>query len=95
MINDLSKFVVDMCLFAQDYVSDFESSKDKEEYLSMVSYQAACFFAQNTLHGNAGVEGDIIIAELMTITEEQKLLDLIKSKADELGGWKATNRSQS
>jgi len=89
LVNFMSK----ACHYAQEHISDPDAwsmkEEDRENMLQCVSYQMACFFAQNTINGNNGVEWEVIINELIGKTKSEKEWEKILNKiAKELGGWK-------
>jgi hypothetical protein len=81
------------CHYAQSHIDDQDAWKTDEEarlqLLQCVSFQMACFFAQNTVRGSGGVEWEVVIEELIkhpmkSEKQWEKILDKI---AEELGGW--------
>ena len=103
--NQLVEFMAKACYYAQENCGDPETwstnIEDREEYFQCVSYQIACFLAQNTVEGHGGVDWDIILPCLVevniningdrsitmvkSIKEWKKILNKL---AKELGGWK-------
>jgi len=82
------------CMYAQNHIDDLQAwsvkAADREHLLQCVSYQMACFIAQNTGKGGQGVEWAVILEELIehpakTEAEWEKILNEI---ALEYGGWK-------
>jgi len=82
------------CHFAQEHIDDPQAwSTDpivREDYLQCVSYQMACFFAQNTVLGSEGVDWDVVLKELIEHEAKseavwERILDKI---AKTLGGWR-------
>lgn len=81
------------CHYAQGHIEDrdaWPSDKDARIYLlQCTSYQMACFFAQNTLEGESGVDWDVIITFLVSKMKSEKEWERILNKiAGELGGWR-------
>jgi len=101
MKEELVDFMAKSCHYAQEHCGDPQAwpvkLQDREYLLQCVSYQMACFLAQNTVSGGGGVECDVILKELSS-TEKNKYGFMIKSIgewkkllnkiAKELGGWK-------
>lgn len=89
----LATFMAKACDYAQEHVDDTEAWSDeyREFYFTCVSYQMACFFAQNTVRGHNGVESDVILDSLCERPKksEKQWLKIINSIAKELGGWKS------
>lgn len=101
MKEELVDFMAKACHYAQEHCGDSEAwttkEHDREYLLQCVSYQMACFLAQNTVGGHNGVEWEVVINELTStkkdknglmvksIEEWKKILNKI---AKELGGWK-------
>ena len=88
------KFMAQACHYAQEHIDDKYAwsidRRTREDRLQCVSYQMACFFAQNTVRGDEGVDWDIVMFDLATHpmkseAEWEKILDEIVT---ELGGWK-------
>ena len=103
MINSLLDFMAKACYYAQVHVGDPDAwSKDeidRENYLQCVSFQMACFFAQNTRDGKHGVEWSIVIEELintglnnkgMMVKSVKEWKKILQETVDDLGGWKNT-----
>ena len=88
----LIDFMAKSCHYAQEHVDDKEAWDDnhREYYFTCVSYQMACFFAQNTIRGHGGVESDVVIGELCErpMKTERQWRTIIQKIAKELGGWK-------
>lgn len=94
MQNNLLDFMARSCHYAQEHIDDIQAwgfdPDIRENRFQCVSYQMACFFAQNTVNGNSGVESDVVLAQLVehpakSIVDWNVILDRI---AIELGGWK-------
>ncbi|MCG3778261.1 MAG: hypothetical protein JW388_0974 [Nitrospira sp.] len=91
----LVTFMAKACHYAEAMHIDDNSAwstdpAHREAYLQCVSYQMACFFAQNTPLGNEGVDWNVVLAELVALpmkTEKQweRILNRVAKK---LGGWK-------
>lgn len=81
------------CNYAQEHIDDgdaWDTSAGAREYLlQCVSYQMACFLAQNTVDGNDGVDWDIVITELSEHPKktEKQWEKILNDKAKEYGGW--------
>ena len=92
----LIDFLAKACHYAQEHVGDPDAwsmkGEDREQYFQCVSYQVACFLAQNTVHGKEGVEWDIVISELVDtkppVKSEKYWKKTINKIAKEFGGWK-------
>ena len=90
----LATFMAKACHYAQSHIDDEDAwSTDpsmREDYLQCVSYQMACFFAQNTPLGDNGVEWEVVLEELVEhpMKSEKKWLAIIERIAKQLGGWK-------
>lgn len=82
------------CMYAQDHINDKDawdtSESAREQYLQCVSYQMACFFAQNTVQGHYGVEWSVVIDYLVKypMKSERQWERILDGIAKELGGWK-------
>ena len=90
----LLSFMAKACHYAQEHIDDEEAwptdSDNRLDYLGCVSYQMACFFAQNTAEGSHGVGSDIILDDLIErpMKSEKKWEKILGKIAKELGGWK-------
>jgi len=90
----LVTFMAKACHYAQEHIDDPAawptSSVDREDFLQCVSYQMACFFAQNTVLGGAGVDWDVVIKELTEHPKksEKEWKKILNKIAKKLGGWK-------
>lgn len=82
------------CHYAQEYIDDSDAwsaaAEDREKYFTCVSYQMACFFAQNTKNGKNGVESNVVLFDLIEtpMKNEQEWTQILNRIAKELGGWK-------
>lgn len=82
------------CHYAQEHIDDIDAWPDDEasrvNYLQCVSYQMACFFAQNTVNGHNGVEWEVVIDMLVEhpMKSEKQWEKILNKIAKELGGWK-------
>ena len=96
----LLDFMAKACHYAQEHIGDSDAwsndEEDREQYLQCVSYQMACFLAQNTVLGGDGVDWDIVLEELadntkvkdgMMVKSEKEWEKIISNLVDELGGW--------
>lgn len=90
----LLTFMAKACSYAQEHIDDGQAwplgEAERTDYLQCVSFQMACFLAQNTVHGHNGVEWEVVIDELTehpgkTERQWRAILDRIARK--ELGGW--------
>jgi hypothetical protein len=95
-MKKLVDFMAEACHYAQEHIDDVDAwphdESNRTSYLQCVSYQMACFFAQNTVDGFEGVEWEVVINQLVknpmkSIQEWKKILNKI---AKELGGWKSS-----
>lgn len=90
----LPTFMAKACMYAQEHIDDIDAwphdDAIREMYLTCVSFQMACFFSQNTVHGKEGVDSTILIDELITLPKktEKQWLRIIEMMAKEFGGWK-------
>ncbi len=91
----LATFMAKACAYAQEHIDDKAAwsidTIDREMYLQCVSFQMACFFAQNTIYGSDGVDFDIVLAPLVEhpMKTEKQWLKIIERIAKRLGGWKS------
>lgn len=98
--RQLLNFMAQACHYAQEHVGcpdAWTTCKSKREaYLQTVSFQMACFLAQNTKDGGNGVDWDVVLDELAdnTINENSQMTKsieewekILKRIVDELGGW--------
>lgn len=81
------------CHYAQEHVDDSDAwhkdERSREGYFTCVSFQMACFLAQNTGNGLGGVECDVVLEDLVgKMKSEQAWEKLLNKIAKELGGWK-------
>lgn len=89
----LIEFMGKACHYAQEYICcdvAWSQDKDDREYLlQCTSYQMACFLAQNTVHGNEGVDWNIIIDKLSEpgVKSATEWEDILMTHVIELGGW--------
>ena len=90
----LLTFMAKACFYAQEHVDDGQAwpldEVHREQYFCCVSFQMACFLAQNTVRGHEGVEWEVVIDELTehpmkTERQWRTILDRIAKK--QLGGW--------
>lgn len=94
MKNELVKFLAKACNYAQSHIDDSEAwpvtPVFREAALQCVSFQIACFLAQNTKEGDFGVESEIILEELIErpMKSEKQWVKILEKKARQLGGWK-------
>jgi hypothetical protein len=93
----LLKTLAEACHYAQEHISCPDAwpqdAAFRENKLECVSYQIACFLAQNTHEGRAGVELDIILEDLISPMKTPGEWTIIISRlADFLGGWAWTNQ---
>jgi hypothetical protein len=90
----LPEFMAKACHYAQEHIDDKDawdtSHEERTRVLQCTSYQMACFFSKNTVHGGEGVEWEIVIKELIKhpMKTEKAWLKIINDKAKQLGGWK-------
>lgn len=87
----LKQFIALACHYAQDYCYfDNTTTADRSYLLESVSYQVACFLAQNTKLGGDGVDWDVVLKDLAEapIKSVKQWEEIIEGKANELGGWK-------
>lgn len=83
-----------MCHYAQEHIDDAEAwstdRNDREQLLQCTSYTVACFLAQNTMQGGAGVDWDVIITELVDhpMKTEKEWKKILTKHVAELGGLK-------
>ena len=94
----LLDFMAKACHYAQEYIGDpdawGEQKQNRENYFNCVSYQMACFFAENT--ENDGVNCNIVMEELintkrhkgMMIKSVKEWKTILQDIADDLGGWR-------
>jgi len=95
MNMNLLDMMAKACHYAQDHVRCDDAWPQDEEsrthFFTCVSYQMACFLAQNTIEGRYGVECDIVLDKLISkLKTENQWKRIIKQLVDELGGWKST-----
>jgi hypothetical protein len=93
---NLIDYMAKSCYYAQAHTQDWEwadpSHQNDWDYLfQCTSYQIACFLAQNTMLGNAGVESSVILEELCNreLKTEKEWQILISNLVSEHGGLKA------
>ncbi len=85
------------CHYAQSHIDDKDawsiSEKVRLPMLECVSFQMACFLAQNTKDGDSGVCRDVVIDELIAhpAKTEEQWAGILNRIAEELGGWKVLN----
>ena len=93
---DLLTLMAKSCYYAQEHVDDPEAwaCSERCRYFTCVSYQVACFLAQNTVDGHEGVDCNIVIDELIArpMKTEQQWEKIIQAKVKELGGWIKSNK---
>lgn len=90
----LTSYLARSCYYAQEHIDDadaWDTSPDyRENLLQCVSFQVACFLAQNTVEGCDGVDWNVVIPELRE--HPMKSLEawnkIIEDHAVALGGWK-------
>lgn len=81
------------CHYAQEHIDDPEawdnSPVARTAHFGCVSYQIACFLAQNTHDGHFGVESDIILDQLVELPmkSEKQWKVILDTLAFRLGGW--------
>jgi len=91
-------FMAKACSYAQEHIDDKDAwptePSEREAYLQCVSYQMACFFAQNTRHGGEGVDWDVVIGPLTEhpMKTEAGWERILEEIAKELGGWSTNNQ---
>lgn len=91
--EDFVLFMAKACRFAQEHIDDPQAWSteeiDREEMLQCVSYQMACFLAQNTVYGYRGVEWSVVIEDLIAhpMKTEHQWVEILNARAKELGGW--------
>ena len=93
---NLLDYLAKSCHYAQEHCHDPDAwSMDRAERTALfqcVSYQIACFIAQNTVHGDDGVDFAIILEELINtnppMKSESHWKKIISQIADDFGGWK-------
>lgn len=99
--DQLLDFMAKACHYAQEHCGDpdawYKDEEHRTQSLQCVSYQMACFLAQNTVDGRGGVDWSVVIDELIdaklnkggmmvkSVPEWKKILQDI---VDDLGGWK-------
>lgn len=82
------------CSYAQDHIDDKEAWPTdvgfREDNLQCVSYQMACFLAQNTVDGRNGVEWSVVIDELTDHPKKpvHEWEAILQKHVDDLGGRK-------
>jgi hypothetical protein len=101
--DNLLKFMAKSCYYAQSHCGDADAwdrphqNTDRKYLLQCVSYQVACFLAQNTVEGINGVEFEIVLEELADKTLDDNGMmvkacseweSIIQGHVDALGGWK-------
>jgi len=99
--EQLLDFMAKACHYAQAHVGDPDTWSDdktvREDLIQCVSYQMACFLAQNTKKGDGGVEWSVIIEELidnetdkngMMVKPVSEWKKILQAFVDDLGGWK-------
>ena len=90
----LVTFMAKACYYAQEHIDDGAAWPTepgaREDYLQCVSFQMACFFAQNTRDGGDGVDWDVVIKPLIEhpMKSEKKWEQILNRIAKKLGGWK-------
>jgi hypothetical protein len=90
----LDEMMAKACCYAQEHIDDKDAWSiaidDRYPMLQCVSYQMACFFAQNTVDGKVGVEWDVVFSDLIEhpMKTEKTWLKIINGIAKDLGGWK-------
>lgn len=90
----LVTFMAKACMYAQEHIDDKDAwptgKIEREDYLQCVSYQMACFFAQNTPRGDNGVCWDVVLYELAEhpMKSEKQWEKILGKIAEDLGGWK-------
>jgi hypothetical protein len=91
---NLLSFMAKACHYAQEHIDDEEAwpigEVEREDYLQCVSYQMACFLAQNTVLGYNGVESDAVLKELAErpMKSERQWTTILEGIVLRLGGWK-------
>lgn len=80
------------CHYAQEHIDDLDAWRgiSREQHLTCVSFQMACFLAQNTRFGKEGVDCNIVLEELVEHPKksEKEWGKILNKIAKELGGWK-------
>ncbi len=89
---ELADYLAKMCNYAQQHIEHGWVSGDRENLLRCTSFAVACFLAQNTVEGDAGVEWDVVLEELIDTEPMSKPVGhwraIIDNLVEELGGWK-------
>jgi hypothetical protein len=87
----IANFMAKACHYAQGHIDDVDAwaKSDRENRLQCISYQMACFFAQNTKRGYYGVPWEIMIDKLAEhpMKTEGQWKKIINKIAKDLGGW--------
>lgn len=89
----LDKMLAKACVYSQEHIDDKEAwstdAADREDHLQCTSYMVACFLSQNTRDGDAGVDWDVVLLELVEhpMKSEEAWAKIINDKAESLGGW--------
>lgn len=90
----LVTFMAKACSYAQEHIDDAAAwdtgEGAREQLLQCVSFQMACFFAQNTRDGGDGVDWCVVIKPLIEhpMKSEKKWEQILNRIAKKLGGWK-------
>lgn len=94
----LIDFMAKSCYYAQEHIDDLDAwdKHERDTNLTCVSYQMACFLAQNTREGREGVDCNIILEELIEhpLKEEKEWKKILNEIADDFGGWKKIRKKQ-
>jgi hypothetical protein len=89
----LVDFLAKACAYARQHIDDADAWPDdpdfREKSLQCVSFQVACFLAQNTSEGDEGVDCDVVLALLIEhpAKPEKTWRTIINGLAFDLGGW--------
>ena len=86
---NLPTMVAKMCYYAQSILSDDNEPGNIEPMMVCTSHAVACFLAQNTKHGEDGVETNVALKELCKLPakNEHEWEVVIDGFADVYGGW--------
>jgi len=89
----LLDFLVNLCYYSQNApqlgIEAELEAEDAEYWLSLVSYQVACFLANYTVEGSGGVESDVILADLVERRRSERWWRArMRRLVTSYGGWK-------
>jgi hypothetical protein len=92
----LISMMASMCAYAQEHWEEDFKTTDvalKEERMAATSFAVACFLALNTVQGNSGVEGEVVLVDLIGKPKtEAQWRKIIGSLVREYGGLKKKGR---